>query len=236
MDISKFINENIDDILDNTEKYVEPKKNKIKSVKKTVSWKEENEMNSKLEDYQNEDEMTNEEIQEELFQDYYDKKLQKDYLKSIGEEVPDSDDEKTTEELEVELSEHRLKLLNLFLIHYNEKYEKKENYFSNVKNIEKDTSNSMELFFESIVEFKKIKELLNLEEDEECFDYYFDNEDSENVSKLFEKITEGQIYCLDYNRKQIITPCILSCLNYLINNKKDLFGDKDWFIFNLRDN
>ena len=94
----------------------------------------------------------------------------------------------------------------------------------------------MELFFEALVEFKKIKDELKYEEDEECMDYYFEETDDKNIVEMFDKFPEGQMYCLDYNNKRIITPSILICLNYLINNKEDLFEIKNWNIFNLRNN
>lgn len=247
MDLTKFINENLDEILDNTDEYITNQKTeKTQKTQKHISWKEEIEETANIIDNRNEDEPTNDEIQEELFQDYYDKKLQKDYFKSIGQEVPDSDEEKTEEAKEEELSQYRLNLLNLFLIHYNEKYDKQENYFSNIKNIQKDTNNPMELFFEIIVEFKKVKEILELdkekdvkdvEDDEysECLNYWYEDSDDKNVEIMLEKFSEGQLYCLNYGKKRIITPSLMICLNYLINNKEPLFGNKDWNIFNLRD-
>jgi hypothetical protein len=234
MDINKFINENLDDILNNADEYISKP---INNDKKKVSWKEEIEESSKILDNQNEDELTNEELQGELFEKYYNKITEKEYLKSIGEYNSDEDEKEDKEDTNEEnISEYKISLLNLFLIHYNEKYEKCENYFSNIKNIEKDTSNSMELFFEALVEFKKIKEELKYEEDEECMDYYFEESDDKNIIEMFDKFPEGQMYCLDYNNKRIISPSILVCLNYLINNKEDLFENKNWNIFNLRDN
>jgi hypothetical protein len=239
MDLTKYINDNLDEILDNTDDYIfTAKPQNLQKPVKHITWKEELEESSKIMDIQNEDEPTNDEIREELFQDYYDKKLQKEYLKSIGQKVPDSDEEKTEEEIEEEMSQYRLNLLNLFLIHYNEKYDKQENYFSDIKNVEKDTNNPMELFFEIIVEFKKMKEILELEEDnkeEEYLNYWFEDSDDKNIDMMYTKFPEGQMYCLDYAKKRIITPSLFICLNYLINNKKELFESKDWNIFNLRD-
>lgn len=243
MDLTKYINENLDEILDNTEEYITQSKPETPTkIKKRVAWKEELEETVDIMDTRNEDEPTNEEIQEELFHDYYDKILQKEYLKSIGQEIPENEEEKTEETINEEMSEYRLNLLNLFLIHYNEKYNKQENYFSNIKNIQKDTSNPMELFFEIIVEFKKIMEKLGFKEEEneentdnECLDYYFEDCDDKNIDLMFAKFPEGQMYCLDYGKKRLITPSLLICLNYLINNKNNLFGSKDWHIFNLRD-
>jgi hypothetical protein len=237
MDIDQYINENLDEILNNTDQYIGTGKPLDKKTpKKHISWKEEIESTSIIVDERNEDEATNEELQGELLEEYYNKKAEKEYLKSIGEDCSDSDDEKEQEDQEEEISEHKLNLLNLFLIHYNEKYERCENYFSNVKDIEKDTTTPMEFFFESIVEFKKIKKALDKEDDEKCMDYYFEDSNDVDIEKMFDKFPEGQMYCLDYCNKRIITPSLLVCLNYLSNNKKDLFQEKNWNIYNLRDN
>lgn len=233
MDLDKFINENLDDILENPENFISSK-SKDNIVKK-VSWKEEIETQSKIIDKQNEDETTNEELQSELFEQYYNKKMQRMQEKiELGIDESDDSDEESGDFKEL-MSEHKLNLLNLFLRHYNEKYEKCENYFQNIKNIETDTTNSMEMFFEALVEFKKLKQILNCS-DEECMDYYFEDSDDSNVKMLFDKFTESPMYCLNYANKYLITPSILVCLNYLVNNKKDLFGEKDWNIFNLKDN
>lgn len=236
MDLDQYINENLDEILDNKDQYIGTANTLDKKPsKKHISWKEEIESTSIIVDERNEDEATNEELQGELLEEYYNKKAEKEYLKSIGEDYSDSDDEHQ-EEQEEEISEHKLNLLNLFLIHYNEKYEKCENYFSNLKDIEKDTTNPMEFFFESMVEFQKLKKTLDEEDDEKCMDYYFEDSDDSNIEKMFDKFPEGQMYCLDYCNKRMITPSLLVCLNYLSNNKKDLFQEKNWNIYNLRDN
>jgi hypothetical protein len=238
MDLSQYINDNLDEILDNTDVYIgsNPQEKTVKKpISKSVTWKEEIESSSNIIDDKNEDEATNEELQGELLEEYYNKKAEKEYLKSIGEDYSDSDDE-AREEKHEQISEHKLNLLNLFLIHYNEKYEKCENYFTNIKDIEKDTSNPMELFFESIVEFKKIKDALELEDDEECMDYYSEDSDDKKIGEMYDKFPEGQMYCLDFANKNIISPSLLVCLNYLSNNKKNLFETKNWNIFNLRDN
>lgn len=238
MDLDQYINDNLDEILDNTDIYIGSQPQNVEKVsRKSVTWKEEIESSSNIIDTKNEDEETNEELQGELLEEYYNKKAEKDYLKSIGEDYSDSDDEDREVKHE-QISEHKLNLLNLFLIHYNEKYEKCENYFTNIKDIEKDTSNPMELFFESIVEFKKLKGELELEEDEDekAMDYYSEDSDDKKIDEIYSKFPEGQMYCLNFANKNIISPALLVCLNYLSNNKKDLFETKDWNIFNLRDN
>jgi hypothetical protein len=87
-----------------------------------------------------------------------------------------------------------------------------------------------------MVEFKKLKEELEEEDDEICMDYYFEDMDDDNIEKMFNKFPEGQMYCLDYSNTRIISPSLLVCLNYLSNNKKELFEEKNWNIYNLRDN
>ena len=239
MDLDQYINDNLDEILANTDEYIGTTKTKgEKPVKKHITWKEDLEETSNIVDDRNEDEATNEELQGELLEEYYNKKAEKEYLKSIGEDYSDSDEEreKEEEEKQEEISEHKLNLLNLFLIHYNEKYERCENYFSNITDIEKDTTTSMEFFFESMVEFKKLKQVLEEEDDEICMDYFFEDMDDSNIEKMFDKFPEGQMYCLDYLKTRILSPSLLVCLNYLSNNKKELFEEKNWNIFHLRDN
>jgi hypothetical protein len=239
MDLDQYINDNLDEILANTDEYIGTTNTQEKKpIKKHITWKEDLEETSNIVDERNEDEATNDELQGELLEEYYNKKAEKEYLKSIGEDYSDSDEEndKEEEEKQEEISEHKLNLLNLFLIHYNEKYERCENYFTNITDIEKDTTTPMEFFFESMVEFKKVKQVLEEEDDEICMDYYFEDMDDSNIEKMFNKFPEGQMYCLDYLKTRIISPSLLVCLNYLSNNKKELFEEKNWNIFHLRDN
>ncbi len=135
-------------------------------------------------------------------------------------------------------------LMNVFMKYYNEKYEKKEHFFSGVKDVNKDTSTCMELFFESVIEFKQLKEKLNEEVDEELKDndeslnnlalkFYFDHSDKEKVSSLFDSWS-GQIYCLQVERKKIISPSLFTCLHIVLTN--NLLDKECWNIFCLRDN
>jgi hypothetical protein len=45
---------------------------------------------------------------------------------------------------------------------YNNKYNKNENLFSNIEDKYKDTNSSLELFFEAIMEFKDLKEIISV--------------------------------------------------------------------------
>ena len=101
----------------------------------------------------------------------------------------------------------------------------------------------MELFFETIIEFNQLKEKINKDiEDEEMKDnheslnnlalkFYFNNSDKMKIANLF-TIWKGQIYRLEYDQTKIISPSIIVCLNYILEN--NLF-EKEWNIFNLKD-
>ncbi len=135
-------------------------------------------------------------------------------------------------------------LMNVFMKHYNNKFEKHDNFFTGIKDSLKDTSNPMELFFESIIEFKQLKtSIIKDIEDEEIKDndesvnnltlkFYFNYEDKQKIAGLFD-MWEGQIYCLEFINQKIIFPSLIVCLNYIVVNN---LTNKDWTIFNLRDN
>ena len=70
MDISKYIDENLDDILDNSDEYISNiipnlEKTQLENSKKKISWQEEIEANSKIVDNSNEEEFSQEEWQNE---------------------------------------------------------------------------------------------------------------------------------------------------------------------------
>lgn len=135
-------------------------------------------------------------------------------------------------------------LMNVFIKHYNNKFEKHDNFFTGIKDHLKDTSNPMELFFESIIEFKQLKNNISKDiEDEEIkqnddsvnnltLKFYFNYEDKQKIAGLF-NIWDGQIYCLEFDNTKIISPSLIVCLNYIVVNN---LTNKDWTIFNLKDN
>jgi hypothetical protein len=113
--------------------------------------------------------------------------------------------------------------------YYNEKFNKNENLFSNIKNIDTDTNSALELFFEAIIEFKHIKDKLNLDEID-LLDKYYKENDIE-ITNLMN--TCDQVYCLEIenNNKlnKIITCSLIICLNYVLVNKLN-----NWKIFMLK--
>lgn len=136
-------------------------------------------------------------------------------------------------------------LMNIFMKYYNEKFEKQHNFFSGIKDFQKDTSNPMELFFDAIIEFKMLKENIvnGLPENDEVRDsddsittmamkFYFNSDQKQKITNLFE-MWEGQIYCLEYGPSKIISPSLIVCLNYIMVNE---LVNNEWTIFNLKDN
>jgi hypothetical protein len=113
-------------------------------------------------------------------------------------------------------------LLNIFIKYYNDKYNKNENFFTNIKDIDKDTTPQMELFYEMIIEYNLIDELDN--------DSKWVKDD--DVHKLIKNPKYQQVYCLELpNKECIYTPSLLICLNYLIeHNNSDITDCKIYFL------
>lgn len=136
-----------------------------------------------------------------------------------------------------------INLINIFTKYYNNKFDRVENFFSGIKNNDKDTSYQMELFFDAIVEYKTVKKSFDLD-DKKCMEMiYLDDNIYETsntnspielpnnkILDLFSK-WENQIYMLDLGNKRYISPSLLICLNYLFENKID---DNYWDIYNLK--
>ena len=114
-------------------------------------------------------------------------------------------------------------LLNIFIKYYNDKYNKNENFFTNIKDIDKDTTPQMELFYEMIIEYNLIDELDN--------DSKWVKED-DDVHKLIKNPKYQQVYCLELpNKECIYAPSLLICLNYLIeHNNSDITDCKTYFL------
>lgn len=142
-----------------------------------------------------------------------------------------------------------INLINIFMKYYNNKFDKIENFFSGINNNNKDTSTQMELFFDSIVEYKIVKEKFGVDNDD-CMKLIYkdidtntntntnantnisseNNTDTDKIIELFSK-WENQIYMLDFETERFISPSLLICLNYIYENKID---DDCWNIYNLR--
>ena len=114
-------------------------------------------------------------------------------------------------------------LINTFMTHYNNKYNKKENFFSNI-NEENETNSQMEIFYESKYELIGIKEKLGYLNEIECMDYIFEKEKYNN------NINFKSLYCLEIINKKLYTPALFIALNYIIINNIE-----EWSIFNLEE-
>jgi hypothetical protein len=114
-------------------------------------------------------------------------------------------------------------LLNIFIKYYNDKYNKNENFFTNIKDIDKDTTPQMELFYEMIIEYNLLKE--DVEGNKGICD-------KEDVHKLIKNPKYQQVYCLELpNKECIYSPSLLICLNYLIeHNNSDITDCKIYFL------
>ncbi len=208
MNINKFIEDNLDDILDNPEYFINEKK-------------ENNNLDNPVETYNiidntNEDNGEDEYIIGDMdYEDFYELKEKQNIMK---------------EESTIEDNDYYFKLLNLYVKYFNEKFNKKENLFHNIKNFETDTNSALELFFEAIIEFKNLKEKLNLEEID-LLDKYYKEHDKEIINLMN---SDNQVYCLEIenNNKfsKIITLSLIICLNYVLVNKIN-----NWKIFTLKD-
>lgn len=130
-----------------------------------------------------------------------------------------------------DISYYYLNLLNIFMKYYNDKYNKNNNFFSDMIDMTKDTSSVMELFFESIVEYKQLKNILNEESDDIIMKIYFDNNNKKKFNDFLE-IYDGQVYKLEINDSMIYSPSLLICLNYILDNYDYL--NNTWAIYNLR--
>jgi hypothetical protein len=207
MNINKFIEDNLDDILDNPEYFIN---DKIELNKE----KEEVNINNII-DNTNEDNGEDEYFIGDMdYEDFYELKEKQDKIKK---------------ENIIEDSDYYFQLLNLYMKYYNEKFNKNENLFSNIKNIDTDTNSPLELFFEAIIEFKHLKDKLNLDEID-LLDKYYQENDNEIINLMN---SDNQVYCLEIENNdktnKIITYSLIICLNYILVNKLN-----NWKIFMLK--
>ena len=220
MNTDKYIEQYLDEILENTNFLLENDINTVNSL--------------------NEDDCQDD-ITSELYQSMYENKFNSDKSKqkvnfnldnnNIFEfDNIDDNDKNNLIDLDIELG-YYLNLINIFMLYYNEKFEKSENFFSGVHNVDMDTSNQMELFFEAIVEYSTIKKNLDLN-DSKMMEQIFSKEKTKEILNLFEN-SSNQIYSLEFgfNDNKLISSSLLVCLNYIYENK---LIDSDWNIYNLR--
>ena len=122
-------------------------------------------------------------------------------------------------------------LMNIFIKYYNNKYDKVEHFFSNINNVDKDTTSQMELFFDAILEYKMMVEKMGLNNGEAMEQLYKESE-PEKISAMFEK-WNSQIYMFELDELKLFSPSLIVCFNYVY--EKNILNS-DWNIYNLRDN
>jgi len=231
MDLSKFIDDNLDDLLD----VDYDNKNLIDETKIT-----------------SENEDLEEDI-DDLYEKLYYNKLSKstkinnknnynnnnenhdnsdnenyDNLNNENNDNSDNENHDNHNNIDINLM-YYIHLINIFIKYYNDKYDKKDNFFSGIIDNNKDTSSLMELFFEAIIEFKTIKQKLEIEDERELLNYII--QDENDILNLFmERVKFDQIYCLELNNKKLFTPSLLVFLNYIYDN--NLLNNK-WNIYTL---
>ena len=227
MDIDKFIDDNIEEILDNPAFFISAEQN-TKENKNII--------NKNI--YEDEDEDEYEDFEEQYdLQDVHEMlEKRKEAIKNkknipiVNTPIENLEELEDLENLEnLEGPEYYFKFINTYMKYYNDKYNKNENLFSNIEDKHKDTNSALELFFEAIMEFKDLKEKLNIEND--LLDKYYDS-DSEEILNLMNSYK--QVYCLEIlennkDKKKIITISLIICLNYVLVNKI-----KKWNIFILK--
>ena len=205
MDIDKFIDDNLEEILDDPAFFISAEQN-TKENRNVVNI------------YEGEDLEEQDDIDFQDIHEMFEKK--KESLKN---------EEQSLKENNNEVPEYYFKLLNIFMKYYNDKYNKNENLFSNITDKEKDTNSALELFFEAIMEFKDLKEKLDIGIDAiDLLDKYYDSDSKEIVNIMN---SYDQVYCLEINggEKKIITMALIICLNYVLVNKIE-----KWNIFMLK--
>ena len=244
MDIDKYIDDNIEEILDNPAFFISSEQNTTEN-RKVVNIYE-------GEDIEEQDDVFDfEEIHEMLEKKKEAIKNQDKGEKNINKENPED-------------PEYYFKFINIFMKYYNDKYNKNENLFSNIENKHKDTNSALELFFEAIMEFKDLKEKLNIDDprmestgvdepgrastgvddprrastgvdENDLLDKYYDSDSKEivNIMNTYDnvyclEINEGNVNCLEDNKK-IITISLIICLNYVLVHKIE-----NWNIFILK--
>lgn len=223
MDIDKFIDDNLEEILDNPTFFISTEQNKNKVVN----------IYEGEEDLEEQDDIIN----------YHDVHEMLERKRAIINEKQNNEKQNNEKQLTTstcEEPEYYFKLINIYMKYYNNKYNKNENLFSNIEDKFKDTNSALELFFEAIMEFKDLKEKLNIDgpfrastlvDEYDLLDKYYDS-DSEEIVNLMNSY--DQVYCLEIlennkDNKKIITISLIICLNYVLINKIE-----NWNIFMLK--
>ena len=268
MDLDKYINDNIDEIIENSKNFLIDKtsvNNKIDIINNKnsnnidINYEDEDEDEYEDEDEDdynnqnlvekepNEDDYS-EDIISELYQNMYEssninsniktnvidifKNIKQNDLQKLDCDIFISNNTKINNNENEFLNDdgyYFFHLINIFTKYFNNKFNKNEHFFSDIKNLNSDTSNQMELFFDSIIEFKLLKETLKLDNND-CFKIIYSESESEKILEIFSN-WNNQIYMFEFDNKKIISPSLLVILNYIYENN---IINNDWNIYNLR--
>ena len=157
----------------------------------------------------------NDENDENDNNDIYDLEYYKDEVKSKDSVIKQKISDET----------YYIKLFNVFMIHYNNKFNKKDSFYKNINN-DNETNSQMDIFYESMYELKHVKEKIGLLNDIDCMDYIYEKDEYKKIHNYKFK----SLYCLELKDKKLYTPALLISLNYVIT--KDI---EEWTIFNLEE-
>jgi len=115
-------------------------------------------------------------------------------------------------------AEYYVHLVNTFIKHYNNKYNKIENLLHNVVE-DLDTNPQLELFYEAMEELKQLKNTLQIDDEYEALTYIFDKKDYERLIYSY-----PQNYCLEYTDRQLYSPSLIILLNHIVINNVEEFN------------
>ena len=177
MDLDKYINDNIDEIIENSKNFLIDKTS-VNNKIDIINNKNSNNIDINYED-EDEDEYS-EDIISELYQNMYEssninsniktnvidifKNIKQNDLQKLDCDIFISNNTKINNNENEFLNDdgyYFFHLINIFTKYFNNKFNKNEHFFSDIKNLNSDTSNQMELFFDSIIEFTSFIIIIN---------------------------------------------------------------------------
>lgn len=117
--------------------------------------------------------------------------------------------------------EYYEKLINTFMIYYNTTFNKHENLFTGVDDVNTKINDQMVLLHEAIYEFDETSNKLNMDKEQLLDKIYIKGE--------YVQIEGMGMYCLEFGDNiKMYSSLLLNCLNYVI-----IHDIKEWNIYNL---
>ena len=217
MDLDNFIEDNINDIIDNS---LEPQPE--------LTEQEREEVENDLEDLQLENSemaynLAFKQMMENIEQTPADKH-EEYYNNLFNQQIEENEDTLFD-------NDHYMNLFNIFVRYYNEKFDKVEHFFSG---IEEDGDNAVtsnkcsgmiELFLEAIFELRYIMDHFNIDDVNIIMKMiYNEKEDSKIISDILNCDDDNNnLYCLEIKEEnkdvqKIYSLSLLVCLNYVVEN------------------